>query len=288
MWERRERSPVLAAPGSNSYAGLIAGSTNAKSGSGASNFQGLSNEDANDLCKRYLPLANKIAGQYEDRGVDFDDLESASLAGLVVASRKYDPQRGAFGPYARFWIKGEIRALFKPREDALAIKKPKNPKAPDNYRGRALSLDAPIAEESESTFGDVATGQSMPVVSLDLSALSEMDRNIIEARSAGYTLTEVGKVYDLSAERVRQRESRALRQIRGAVASRCVSDLTKRDDQVHLFPGTKRDGRFRDRPPPKHALREPEPSKELRHHRKHAARLAVLRCDPTNFHWGRE
>ena len=104
------------------------------------------------------------------------------------------------------WIKGEIRALFKPRKDALAIKKPKDPKAPDNYRGRALSLDAPIAEESESTFGDVATGQSMPVVSLDLSALSEMDRNIIEARSAGYTLTEVGKVYDLSAERVRQRE----------------------------------------------------------------------------------
>ena len=62
--------------------------------------------------------------------------------------------------------------------------------------------------------------------------------------------------------------------------------LTKRDDQVHLFPGTKRDERFSDRPPPKHALREPLPSKELRHHRKHAARLAALRGEPYQFSLG--
>src|SRR6476620_7714744 len=101
MWEGGiGKNPVLGAPGSKDYSGLIAGSTNAKSGSEAIDFQGLSNKEANDLCERYLPLAYKIAGQYEDRGVDPHDLESASLAGLVVASRKYDPQRGAFGPYA--------------------------------------------------------------------------------------------------------------------------------------------------------------------------------------------
>ena len=96
----------------------------------------------------------------------------------------------------------------------LRSKSPKTAKAPDNYRGRALSLDAPIAEESETTFGDVATGQTMPVVSLDLSALSKTDQQIVEAKAAGYTLAEIGKAHGISAERVRQREARALRQVR--------------------------------------------------------------------------
>ena len=70
---KREESPVFAAPGSNDYSGLIASTTNAKSGSEAGDFQGLSNEDAKDLCEE-LPLAFKTAGKYRDRGIDLEDL----------------------------------------------------------------------------------------------------------------------------------------------------------------------------------------------------------------------
>ena len=190
MWGEVERSPVLAAPGSNDYSGLIASTTNAKSGSEASDFQGLSNEDANDLCERYLPLAFKTAGKYRDRGIDLDELRSAGLSGLVLASRRYDPRLGSFGSYAKFWIKGEITALFK--------------KSKTDPLDCAVELDAPLPSNKPEGFDRPKTladklAYQPPTVAVDLSALSETDRQIVEARNAGYTLAEIGKVHNLSA-----------------------------------------------------------------------------------------
>ena len=113
MWGEVEGSPVFAAPGSNDYCGLIASTTSSKSGSEASGFQGLSDEDANDLCERYLPLAYSLASNYLDKGADLGELRSAALAGLFRASRKFDPQLGAFGSYAKFWIKGETHCALQ-------------------------------------------------------------------------------------------------------------------------------------------------------------------------------
>ena len=76
---------------------------------------------ANDLCEKYKPLALKIARRYRNLGISNDELCSAALLGLTVASRKFDPTRGAFGPYAKHWIKGELTRLFKPTADAMAF-----------------------------------------------------------------------------------------------------------------------------------------------------------------------
>src|SRR6476646_2871238 len=94
-----ERSPVLAAPSFNDYVGLTAPSTNLIVGEDDEETQA-----ANDLCKRYLPLARKIASRYRGRGVDYEDLRSAAELGLTLGSRKFDPRKGAFGPYVTFWI----------------------------------------------------------------------------------------------------------------------------------------------------------------------------------------
>jgi hypothetical protein len=72
MWE--ERSPALGAPGSNNYCGLIASSTSQSIGAKGPKLQALSEDDANDLCERYRPLAFSIAGKYLRRGVALDDL----------------------------------------------------------------------------------------------------------------------------------------------------------------------------------------------------------------------
>ena len=48
----------------------------------------------------------------------FEDLRSAAVPGPSQASRKFDPNEGAFGPYVRLWIKGEMTALFKATDDA--------------------------------------------------------------------------------------------------------------------------------------------------------------------------
>ncbi len=265
MWREMERSPVLAAPGSNNYSGLIASSTSAKSGSEACEFQG----DTNDLCERYMPLAYKLASKYRDRGLDLDELRSAALTGLILASRRFDPQRGAFGSYAKFWIRGELTALFK-----------KSKTAPLDL---AEELDAPLSSNKPEGFDRPRTpadklAYQPPIIAVDLIALSDTDRQIVQARDAGETLAKIGKVHDLSAERVRQREARARRQIKGAVASACVSDLTRRGE-VLPYPGrySLGDSKFLDRPPFKHAYREPQPSQKLAHHRTNAQGLADLR-----------
>ena len=255
MWGEVERSPVLGAPSFNDYVGLTTNSTIL--------IDGEEDEDPqapNDLCEKYLPLAHNIARSYAGRGVDFEDLRGAAYLGLTRASRKSNPDRGAFGPYAKFWISGEITALFKG----------------NNPLDCAQSLTKNYQEDDEGHQKDVAAPS--PIIAPDLSALAETDRNIIESRLRGETLVEIGRAIGVSAERVRQREVRSRSKLRGSIASQCLSDLTKRGEVIRL-PGehTRREVDFRDKEPPKHAHWEPKPSRKILHHRANASRLAESR-----------
>ena len=265
MWEgKMEKNPALGAPGSNTYTGLIASSTNKESGSNSGKLQALTDEDANDLCERYRPLAYNIASKYRGKGIDLEDLRAAGLMGLVLASRRFKPDREvAFGGYAQHWIRGEITNLFK-RNNPLD-------------RARSLTLKNPNDEEFHQR--DVA--DAPPVISPDLSGLSERECIIVQARAAGKTLKEIGKGLGLSAERIRQIEALARPRIKGIAAAICVADLTKRGDprvtirQPEQY--ARSEAAFCDRAPPKHAYREPQPSREITHHRANASRLSDLR-----------
>jgi len=264
MWEETERSPVLAAPDSNNFTGLTGNSTTLNIGETDENFQGLSDEEANELCVKHRKFAFKIAVDYAGKGVDRHELKSAALEGLVLASRRFDPKLGfTFGTYAQHWVRGEIRALFKHGADL--------------FSGRRRSLTIQHDDDYKSHQRDVAD-ESSPSIALDLSALSEKDRYIVEARERGETLAEIGKTLGLTAERVRQREERARPKIKGIIASQCISDLTQRG-KVIKFPEqrTRCFAEFRDREPPKHVYREPKPSREIERHRANASRLAELR-----------
>jgi RNA polymerase sigma factor (sigma-70 family) len=178
MWGEVEvwgeiRSPVLAAPsfnnciGTNSSTHIIDGEDDEKT------------QAANDLCNRYLPLALKIARDYGDKGIHFEDLRSAAYLGLVSASRKFDPARGAFGPYAKPWIKGEITRLFKPAADAMAF-------------GRSESLKIPARGDDDDRDRQRDVAAPAPTIAPDLSALAETDRYIIQSRLCGETLAKIG------------------------------------------------------------------------------------------------
>lgn len=210
MWKETERSPALAAPGSNTFVGPIVSSTISNNGSTDEIFQGLSDKETNHLCEMYLPLAYKVATDYAGRGIDLDDLRSAGISGLVRASRKFDPERGVpFGAYAKHWIKGEIIALFK--------------KAARNPIARADSIE----EWNKQRVSEC--DEIVPALSLDLSKLTSKERTVIEARSAEQSLQSVGEELGLSAERVRQIETKAANKLRkGNIALGCIRDLTRR------------------------------------------------------------
>jgi hypothetical protein len=263
MWGEIElwgeiRSPVPQAPSFNDSIGtapstiIIGGEDDEKTPA------------ANDLCLSYLPLAYKIAGEYRDKGFNIEELRSAGVTGLVLASRKFNPDRGAFSSYAKHWIRGEITALFK-SNDALAL-------------GCTKSLSVWHNDDDDDSGCQRDVAAPPPTIAPDLGALAEADRNIIQARNRGETLAEIGKVLGISPERVRQREARARSKITGIIASECLSDLTKRGEAIRL-PGehTRREVDFRDREPPKHTHWEPKPSRKILHHRANASRLADLR-----------
>ena len=265
MWEgEMRRSPAAGAPGSNTYTGLIASSTNKEIGANSQKLQALSDEDANDLCERYRPLAYKIASKYRGKGIDLEDLRAAGLMGLVLASRKFKPDREvAFGGYAQHWIRGEITNLFK-RSNPL---------------DRAKSLTRKNENDEEAHQKDVA--DAPPIITPDLSGLSDRERFIVQARAAGKTLGEIGKGLGLSAERVRQIEALARPRMKGVAAALCIADLTKRGDPRVVMKQPDQSARsgeaFRDRDPPKHEYREPQLSRQAAHHIANASKLADQR-----------
>ena len=77
-------------------------------------------EDEKTMTEEQLITANlkyvfSIAKQYSACSVDFDDLIQEGNMGLVVAARKFDPNKGIkFIGYAQFWIKKFIcQAIHK-------------------------------------------------------------------------------------------------------------------------------------------------------------------------------
>ena len=94
-----------------------------------------------------------------------------------------------------------------------------------------LSLDTPVGEGSDNVYGDMLedTRQVDPMVEISradlrrilddiLSALSEREREIIRLRYGfvdgyNYTLEEVGKIFEVTRERVRQIEAKAVRKL---------------------------------------------------------------------------
>ena len=105
-----------------------------------------------------------------------------------------------------------------------------------------VSLDTPVGEEEESTLGDfVPTDERFDVESLFLqsalsSALDEVlstlkpkEERIIRLRFGLYdghprTLEEIGKEYNVTRERIRQIEAKALRKLRHPSRSKKIKD----------------------------------------------------------------
>ncbi len=106
-----------------------------------------------------------------------------------------------------------------------------------------ISLDRPIGESDDSYFGDFiedesaespmqAAGQEMLKDRIDdvLSSLTFREREIIKLRYGigdgyTYTLEEVGRIFRVTRERVRQIEAKAVRKLRHPVRARQLASF---------------------------------------------------------------
>ncbi len=108
-----------------------------------------------------------------------------------------------------------------------------------------VSLDAPVGDEEEAELADFIEDEdaTLPIdhaarellreqIQAALAALSERERQVLELRfglldGKSHTLEEVGRHFNITRERVRQIEAKALRKLRHPSRSRLLRDYLK-------------------------------------------------------------
>lgn len=64
------------------------------------------NNSPEDLIMDHLWLVASVASKYKGRGIPFIDLTQEGNIGLIIAARRFKPDKGAkFSTYARWWIR---------------------------------------------------------------------------------------------------------------------------------------------------------------------------------------
>lgn len=81
-----------------------------------------SEQNREQLIESHLPLVKSIAKRYAGRGESLEDLVQVGSIGLIRASDRFDPERGAaFATFAAPAIEGEIRRHLGDRASAVRI-----------------------------------------------------------------------------------------------------------------------------------------------------------------------
>ena len=208
----------------------------------------------------------KVAAQYRNRGLEFEDLISEGYIGLIKALEHFDVEKGYhFISYAVWWIRQNIlkaildtgRAVRLPVNKEAELREIKRIRHEVNldgtkseeeeleevasmlgmtkYHVREMldisrdmkSLDAAVAPDSELTFMEtIDSGCRSPEEdAIEIAMKDEINRALLsmDSKSAqviamryglnGYgerTLKEIGEKMNLSRERIRQIEKKAL------------------------------------------------------------------------------
>lgn len=181
----------------------------------------------NELLEANLKFVFDIAKHYTGRGLSISDLISEGNIGLLRAVDKFDETKDVkFISYAVWWIRQAMSEAIK-KKNILTLVEIDPSKSNDAIFERSVSDDEDeVLGRNDTSFSDEKDEHSREllmnqkeVVSKLLKTLNGREREIIESyyglgENDELTLTDIGKKYNLSSERVRQIKKQSLKKLR--------------------------------------------------------------------------
>lgn len=226
-----------------------------------------SKEALEKLVKGNLRFVVSVAKQYQFKGLELGDLINEGNMGLIRAAQEFDETRGfKFISFAVWWIRQGI--LFALSEQSRVVRLPQNIVSKSNKvisacvhleqlneypptneeiaeslsistdevaklfkeMPRHLSLDKPIRQDDESTFGELLAGtEETDETLLQESRAKDIERILRELKPRHadivkslygigienpLSMDEVSRKYDLTKNRIRQIKEIALKKLR--------------------------------------------------------------------------
>ncbi|MER5890714.1 SigB/SigF/SigG family RNA polymerase sigma factor [Streptomyces sp. NPDC001941] len=108
-----------------------------------------------EVTAAWLPMADRLAGRFRNRGESLEDLRQVAALGLVKAVDRYDPGRGtAFESFAVPTITGEIKRHFRDHMWTLHV-----PRRVQDLRGRVRTACQELSQTAggrNPTVGEIA------------------------------------------------------------------------------------------------------------------------------------
>jgi RNA polymerase sigma-B factor len=138
-----------------------------------------------ELSRRYMPLARRLASRYRHTGEPMDDLVQVANMALVKAIDRFDPERKtAFSSFAVPTILGELKRYFRDHSWSVHV--------PRELQERAFKVNKAVEALSKQTgrtpsVKDIATKLDLDLEQVleALEAAQAFDATSLEAERAG-------------------------------------------------------------------------------------------------------